>query len=310
MAYLYFSKVNLNEGIYEAYQNEKILINKLNYLYHNLSSLKEIFLDEEVYITNDLGKKEKKEIKRKYSFGTIYLKENKKILGTVIKHSKIIQNEKQKDGQVKEHVLNNDIPVTFIFDIDLEIITFIRRKGFGYAQFNEAFEKIINTTLDQDNFKIILLKNKSLAKEKIKTFIKINEIKSTFIPHNRNRDSFKALYGRKSDKLQSANAIKIIEIIEGGENGLNPESELIDDAITISAIGYGNVEVTGEDENGNKKVFSDNEKTPYIQFIPESIKKNLENFWNYITKNKFINIAYDEKEKIRDEFIEKNSQEE
>ncbi len=272
MAKLFFSKANINEKIYEVYRDTK----KINYYKNNMFNLVKddtiVEIEEPFYYENVEGEKNKETRLIPYGFLNIIKDDiNKTIVGSVIKYSKRSRTE-VREKQVVNISDKYDIPISFYFDINREIVMYSTKINFGHIDFTKAFEELINKSIDEEevNFKFEVIKNSSSVIERISRFKKVLEIKSEFIPPNPNEEEFEELFGRESDSFKEANIKKVTTIIEGGKDGINTDTLEVKRAIYASALGYGNVEVKGLDDNDVYDNFSDKQGMPITIDYPSS----------------------------------------
>lgn len=277
MAKLYFAKANLNEHIYEAYQDVSILETYKQKMYSNIKDDLTVELEEEFYHENSLG--ETVQEIRKVSYGFLNIKKDdisRTLVGTVIKYSK-----RNRTEVIDKTVVNirdkNDIPISFYFDVNKEIVLYSTKTNFGHVDFLKAFESIINEAINESEFtfRFELIKNTNSVIERISKFKKVLEIKTEFIPPNPNEEEFTDLFGRQSNDFKEANIKKVTTIVEGGKDGIETNALEVKKAIYTSALGYGNVEVKGIDNDDVLDNFSDKVGMPLTIDYPSVKAKSL-----------------------------------
>lgn len=152
---LYYSKINISSHILKIYNDKnvkngidkKILINVKD----NISFTKEIIrLDSS-------GEEHIEELK--YKFHAIEKFDSEldyTIVGKVIKDSTIFvskYNEKTKQ-QIKVPTENSEV-IDFFYDIKKEIVVFHTSNRFGYADFTNAFQELLNKSMEVEKEKYL-----------------------------------------------------------------------------------------------------------------------------------------------------------
>ncbi|MED4126738.1 hypothetical protein [Shouchella miscanthi] len=288
MALLYFSKVNVNANIFDVYSEEIKIKDILDQLYFNISDEKEYAKREEKTFINDEGNFESIVNEELYNFSElekVTLEGRKYITGKLIRRYPLHTEQwdiKKRESRKVTHS-NNSTSIFFYFDISTEIISFTERQKFGFKQFNEAFQELLNIYMDSTGFEIFLLNDPFTIEERLRNAHKIYRLKSTIIPPNNNDSYLKELYDDEVSQMQESNVQKktnIFEVHKKSVKGINIEADMVkrvvnsNVAIDKFARGYGTIEVDGEDEDGTKFSFNSEVHSPYKITIKESIRSN------------------------------------
>ena len=182
---LYFAKVNLNSHIYELYDGEV----DLNYVGNKiLSNVNENakFIDKVSYDGDVVYTAE-------YEFYNIEKNIEKKVIyGWILKKADIFINKINKDSnETKKIAVPNDEAIKFYYDIDKETIIFHTTQRYGYIQFCNSFEGLLNKCMQDDGYKFsvsLRRENYSITdmRKKLSKVRGINYLKINVIPPNPN----------------------------------------------------------------------------------------------------------------------------
>jgi len=104
-----------------------------------------------------------------------------------------------------------------------------------------------------------------------------------------------------AERNKEANVIQETRILKGGKDGIKVDSEVVKETVGVSAIGYGNVEVTGFSDTGEKITISDDSEAPLTRPIPEEDKSGFNPFKYWAEK--YIPKALLVKERIIEELL-------
>ena len=252
MSVMYLAKVNFNSKIFDVYEKKLDLSIVLEEIYSQLN-------DSEVYeeyktepYDDKLGNSKKYVKKSKYQFAELKKESEKRIVtGKMVRtYNKPTEDLDEKTNKVNDTYKEECVSIYFYFDINNELITFCVRQAFGYMQFTNAFNHLLNKTLNQYGFEVFLQKDKSVLSQKLKNLNKVNKVKATLIPPNANEEDLKELrdsLGYIGDcKESNATKYKVELIGSEKDSGLNIESKVIQDTIKAISRGYGDMTVYGE----------------------------------------------------------------
>ena len=281
---VYFAKVNLaSNHLYEVLRKERKLEAVLQELHDTLKS--DIVYTEQIPVplTDE-------EIAQglKVKFETIEYKlvvGDKKALGiegAIFRTSKLYFNLLENGNSLVPSAVKHTDAIRFYFDTFNEFVGFNRKQRFGYQQFVNAFENIINICLEEANKNYrfhVSLYSDGLNLDEIKSeLMKISNIERLEIriqPPNPDEDTLNRIetsLGDKLKELEEAGASARIALIEAkGEKSLKIESKLVEDELkliedihemvgTQKATSRGYVKIKAENKSGD--TFTSDEKRP------------------------------------------------
>lgn len=189
-----------------------------------------------------------------------------------IESTEEIENDKTEVSYTDEAV-----SIYFYFDVKNELITFNSRQAFGYNQFTNAFNELLNKTIPGYGFEIFLQKDEDVLQEKLKSFKRINKITAVVIPPNSNTKELEELRNGLSyiSECQDANATKYkLELSDSNEDrGLNIQAKLIRDVVKAVSSGYGDLTANGVNERDKAIMMKSNKDAAYTNIINEKISK-------------------------------------
>lgn len=301
---LYFGKINLiSEDIFKIYDDPK----KMQDLYASLAlGIKSGLVYEKLktfenddggivqeiirYETNILS------IDQEYAEGWLYK-------NSIIRY-KILDKE---SGKLEPRAVESTEGIRFCLSIKNELVGFDTKQRFGYREFLEAFQEIINLgqkTIESPYRFMLELRTQGMSLEGIKENLhKIGKIKELTIqmqPPNPSAELLDELQKRGEDFIQEmkdANATTIgFTFLSEGTSGLNIDSPLINERITDlqglchsltvnEAIqkGYARVEV--QSQTGVK--YTTRDERPYKRVIDR-----IEDFGDFVNgcKEAFLHL--------------------
>lgn len=256
MSVLYFAKVNYNSGIYEVYDKKKTIQEVNNKIFSFLTDKAEAKKIESK--RDDEGNELPKTII--YEFLNLE-KNNNIIIGNIIKNDyvylKKIDRETAKIIKRKEE---NEESILFYYDVNKEVIVFYTTQKFGYLEFIEAFEKLLNESFElneaEETFSVGLIKHLSSINtliEDIKKLGKIKELKIEVIPPNPNEELLNEMMTRSERTLESMKNSNItkrsILFTSNTKDGINMNSDMVTD--TINDFKYLHKDLEAEDVINN-----------------------------------------------------------
>ena len=230
---LYFSKINLNsDKIYDAYDNKQVLEEALSLL---LIDIQHDLKYEKTWIHKD-GNEEEVVQSIEYRVG-IRDKTQDSIHGVVYKESKIPYKKLGADGKIVNKSIQSIEGIRFYFDVYREMVGFHTTNRFGYREFNDVFEGLINKAMEENNRGLhftVSLKKDNLEivhiHEELKKIGKIAKLNIRFQPPNPDGDLLDSIESKEEmlEEWKEANVTNtIIEFTSKGENGLDIGSTLI-----------------------------------------------------------------------------------
>lgn len=279
MPLMYLAKVNLNSSIFEVYENKLNISTVLDEVYHKLDVDKIYSELKKIEYNDSLGNKKSYLKQSNYQFNDLQkISENKVITGKVVRSFKRPSEElDKKTGKIKEIFVDELVSIYFYFDVKRELITFSTRQSFGYNQFTNAFNRLLNMSVGSYGFEVFLQKDENLLSEKIKGFKRISRLMATLVPPNANEDDleeFRSSLGYIGD-CQESNARKIkLEFMDADqERGLNMEAKIMRDTIKAVGRGYGDMTAYGINYKDREHVMKSNQDAALTCVIKENISE-------------------------------------
>ncbi|MBU3214802.1 hypothetical protein LL033_08260 [Clostridium estertheticum] len=280
MPLMYLGKVNLNSRIFDVYENKLDLNIVLEEIYNKLDVNKIYTERKKVEYSDSFGNKKSYTKVSNYQFNDL-----KKELGCKIITGKILrtfqrpsENLDKKTGKLTNTYINVNVSIYFYFDVKRELITFSTRQSFGYNQFTNAFNNLLNMTVDSYGFEVFLQKDEDILSEKIKSFKRISKVTATLIPPNANEEDLNEF--RKSlgyiGECQESNARKFkLELIDSEqEPGLNMEAKIMRDTIKAVGRGYGDMTTYGINHSDRAQVMKSNQDAALTCVVNENIAED------------------------------------
>ena len=242
---LYFSKLNLVSGeIFEAYEDEAVLRKILSTMANELESNANYTKTQ----IADLGNGETEISKVEYKL-MILDKTDDSIEGRIYKSSKLHFNilDENTDELIPRSTPNSEC-IRFYMDIFKEIIVFHTTNRFGYREFNEALENIINICIQKGEKEYqfaIDLHTEGIAisdfRQKIKEIGIIKELRFKMQPPNPDTPLRRRILENGEvaiDDMIKGNITGMNNVfLSKSSFGLNLESPIIDDNLSkVEAI--------------------------------------------------------------------------
>lgn len=263
MAYMYFAKVNVNDEIFKVYNEPMLLQELLSKLMANLNSSTRIELPKDKGIIKFITIE--KDVERRNVYGRLI---------KVFKDDIKVYDPKKDDVE--------DLPTdklarsaTFFFDVAHEIVTFTTGQYFGYKQFCSFFELLLNACMGEGAFKVFLLTDEEVFKEKLKYFNKITKINVIMVPQNPGRSDFECMFAN-TEAVLSTNARYYEQTFRAdgkSEIGLNINNDYMDNTINGVVSGYGDMIVEGIGVDAQKTSVTSIADAPERMSIP-NVEKN------------------------------------
>ena len=267
MPIVYFAKFNINEKIYDVYDNKISLSNLQDTIYQSLST--EIELSEEVKnkITN---------------FKFITLDKNPETMiinGRLVAYAPgtHISYDPEKDNVVETADNKKATYITFSFDIKKEIIGFVTKFDFGRNQFLERFKLLTEASASNvGEVELFLESDKQKLKDKLRNFQHVQEVAINLVPPNNDRRLFKKLFDLDSEKLNDTGGTKFYLSIKGtAKKGIDLASSYMRNMVNGITIGYGNLIAIGENRMGEELRVKSDKDALFTKNISESNKDSI-----------------------------------
>lgn len=269
MAFMYFSKFNINSQIFDVYKEPALQGKILNLVFQRIDNTAEIEVEED---------------ECRYKFCDIIKDyDNLTVVGRLVK---IFDGEEQSYDAEKDTVAtiwqqDKAESSTFCFDLKTEQIAFIIRRGLKYRQFNKYFKLLIEKHFPEDAFEVYLENNIGELKKKIGAMQRILSIESTIVPPNANEAEYDLLFGATREEIKASGATLYkqgLEITAKSKKSLMINNNLVNRMFYAISKGYGELVAKGRDGNNTPITVKSDEDAPYVAPIPEQEKDSLTAF--------------------------------
>ncbi|MBJ7963039.1 MULTISPECIES: hypothetical protein [Bacillus] len=267
MSTIYFAKFNINEKIYEVY-DEKENLDEL---------LTKVFLGMKTDV--ELG-----EVRRKKNVNFKFITLNKDpdkftVNGRLVAYAPgvHVSYDEEKDDVVETKDNKKAAYVTFYFDVRRETIGFVPKNDFGRKMFIDRFKKLIEELVpDVGEVEIVLEKDRQILDEKLRLINHVDEISINLIPPNNDKKLFEALFGINSDDLTDTGGSKYTFNIKGTtKKGLNLGSTFIKNLVNGVIVGYGNLIARGKNTSGEPVNVNSEDEALFTKGITDINKDNI-----------------------------------
>lgn len=274
MPKLYLAKVNLNSTIFAAYQEKGKIKELMGVIYNSFNNGIQANLVKYHTQTDALGNKKKYEQSFEYSLAEITKNNNISISGRIVR-SFLRPNEKlnKMTNKYETEYVKQTTSILFYFDVYNQLITFCERNNFGYKQFLEGMNLLINKSVsnvldDVVEFETFLVKDDDELKNKIKQIKKVNQIDLIIIPPNdSDEESLEKLRELSNGITPSEEINSKKTTIKYQSDEINMKSKKVLDMQKIVVCGYGNMVLTGKDESGNAIMIDSNKEAAFSMMI-------------------------------------------
>jgi len=279
MPLMYLAKINLNSDIFEVYNNKLNIDNVLDEIYNKISEDKtytEVKLKE---FTNSLGNKIKYEKTSKYNFAELKKDNDSKIItGKLVRTYNRPTEDFNEKGKLIDVYEEEHVGIYFYFNVRNELVAFSMRQAFGYNQFTDAFNNLLNMMIEKYHFEMFLKKDGNLLTDKLKSLKKIKRVTATLIPPNANEEELKILSDTLSyiSDCKDTNAKKLkLELINTNDEdaGINMEAKMMQDTIKAAVKGYGDITAYGINHNEREQVIKSNSDAALTRVVNENISE-------------------------------------
>ncbi|ARO01169.1 hypothetical protein [Lactiplantibacillus plantarum] len=261
MSTIYFAKMNINEQIYDIYNDPKLLPELLTKIYAQLSTKASIYDQFGGRIKLfDLDKNE----------------DNTTIIGNMgyIKEGEHSSYDPDNDTAVDIEDPNKMEYIIFYFDVHKEMLAFttspkMRQKAV-LANMTSLIKKTTNIGVE-----FMLEPNVEELDNRIREFSILKKLKVKLVPPNGDKKEFADIYSLNAEKVQNSRATKIeMNYSTQQRAGLDRGSELVQDNIDGVKMGYSEATFQGKDMHGEDLILETSSDTPYKKHVRASDNKN------------------------------------
>lgn len=258
---MYFAKMNINEDIFEVYEGKKKLNDLQRKIFAGLN-VKSVIYDEK-------GGRIK-------FFDLDIAPEGLKITGNLgyIKQGIHSTYDPEKDTAIDTTDKNKLDYISFYLDVDNELLAYMTLPTLGRTKVLEYFSRLIKQGSDV-GVEFIQESNVSDIKREIQRYQKLSKLVVKLVPPNGDKDDFAQLASLTTDRIEGSNATKIQQTFQTQrKEGLNKDSDLVQNYITGAGLGYAELKFSGKDQNGDPLELDTNRHTPYTKDVPRDQTKN------------------------------------
>lgn len=265
MPKLYLAKVNLNSKIFSVYNDEVNIEQVLKEVYEKINTEEKYVVTRPGIYTDASGNEKRYRKKSEYAFAEIR-KKDMVITGMLLrKYTKPNEEVNERVDKVETVIKEESVGIRFYFDVNKEMVTFCERQCFGYNQFTNAFNQLLNRCVKDYEFETFLQKDKNKLEEKIKELHKITRVKAVLIPPNPNSRGISTI----KERCMSTNSTKMICEFESDDMKMDSDEMLeIQDYV---AAGYGDLTMNGTNANGRGQRVSSSMDAAYCVDIDDNL---------------------------------------
>lgn len=261
---LYYSKVNLSSHILKAYEDKEEMNKIFKMIYNNIRD--NINFTKELNRMDEKGDEHVKELNYKFhAIETFDSDLEYTIVGKIIKDSTILiskYDEKTKT-QVKVPTENSEV-IDFFYDIRKEMVVFHRSTRFGYVDFNDAFQALLNKSMENERekyvFKVKLIRE-GLSVDKITSQLKkignIEQLNINITPPNPDDELLDSIQKDGEEYLEDIKKGNITQrsvlFASDAPNGLQIEARMIKSE--LNKIGHIHSKLTAEEAQSKGYVY-------------------------------------------------------
>lgn len=286
MPKLYLAKVNLNSKIFSVYDNELDIKDVMKSVYDNINM---VDTHKDLKFTKYSDSKGNVSLYKKvssYSFAEVK-KEKGIVTGTLLREFTRPNDEvNDTTGKVESVVGRESVGIRFYFDVNREMVAFCERQCFGYNQFTNAFNSLLNKCVKDYEFETFLQKDGNKLEEKIKELHKITKVRAVLVPPNPNGGSVKSI----RDKCISTNSTKMTWEFESID--MRMDSEEMEEIKDYISAGYGDLTATGININGKTQRISSSQDAAFCNDIEENLNDE-----DFNSESKALIIRFEEYKK-------------
>lgn len=281
MPKLYLAKVNLNSKIFSVYNGNTNIEQILNEIFHKINIEEKYIISKQSTYSDASGNIKRYTKKSEYSFAEIR-KNNMTVTGVLLrKFTKPNEEINKYEDKVETVIKEESVGIRFYFDITKEMVAFCERQCFGYNQFTNAFNQLLNRCVKGYEFETFLQKDKNKLEEKIKELHKITRVRAVLIPPNPNARGISTIKERCVD----TNSTKMICEFESDD--MKMDSDEMIEIREYVASGYGDLTANGINENGRGQRVSSSQDAAYCVDIEDNLD---EDAFNQEAKNAIVHF--------------------
>ncbi|MFD0695734.1 hypothetical protein ACFQZT_16740 [Paenibacillus sp. GCM10027628] len=259
MSTVYFAKFNINEEIYNVY-NDELLLEKLLFKIYNGIKPNNILADQD----------------GTYKFISIDKNPDTSVVSgrlVLFAPGVHVSYDEDNDDVIERHDPKAARYITFSFDIRREIIGFVPKRGFSRNLFLEKFKNLIEASCDIGEVELFIEINKRKFVEQLSVFKHVKEVSIKLIPPNGDKEDFAELFGTSSEKIKETNSTKFELNLKGtAKQGIDVRSDYIKKFIEFVTKGYGLMNFKGKNTSDEDTQVKSDEQAPFTKPISDQSK--------------------------------------
>lgn len=259
---MYFAKMNVNEDIYEVYNDKRELTKLLVLIFEGITP-KPDFYDEK-------GGRTK-------FFDLNISSEGMKVTGRLgyIKPGVHSSYDPETDSAIDTKDNNKIEYITFYFDVDEEMLAYVVNPILGRKKVPESFAKLIKKG-SGIGVEFSIEANVNTIRADIKRYERIGKLHVKLLPPNGDKDDFNKLMGLTLEDVEESNATKVNQEFQTQRKaGINPNSKLVQNFIDGAGLGYAEISLTGKDQHGENLELNSSENAPFTRSVDSDKTKNI-----------------------------------
>lgn len=262
MGMMYFAKMNVNENIYEVYNNKKNLNSLIQKIFLSITTKTEIY--------DESG--------GRYKFFDLDTNtDNMSIVGNLgyIKAGIHSSYDPDNDSAIDVVDKNKLKYVTYYFDVQHEMLAYMTLPVLSQKKVLDIFAKLIKRESDI-GVEFIQESNLDDLQAELKKFKKLSKLEVKLVPPNGDKEDFAELSSLSVDKIEESRATKISQSFQTQrKEGLKQDSILIKNTVTSVSLGYAEAKFYGKDRSDEKIEVSTSMDIPYRKYVnPNSTKSH------------------------------------
>jgi hypothetical protein len=263
MSKVYFSKMNINDAIYDVYKGEADLMKLLQTIYAQINSTDKVYDDKGGrYKFFDLSKLDDGIIQGHFGY---------------IKPGINSSYDPENDTAIDRLDTNKLEYMTFYFDVYNEMFAFTITQRLRETVILKQVARLINESA-KVGVQFMLESNVTEFKKEIKVINVLKKIKVKLVPPNGDQKEFSDLFSVTSERLEEGNATNVTQEFSNlSSEGLNKDSIMVQKIIDGVGLGYAEVEFEGFDEHKVKKVVKSKVDAPFTKEVVAHNRKDKNN---------------------------------
>lgn len=260
MSKLFFSKMNINDEIYQVYEGKIQIDDLLNEIYKNLTNKDSIHEDDGArYKLFDIDKLENNIIQGRLGY---------------IKPGVHSSYDPDKDTAIDIEDKNKMDYITFYFDVQNEMFVYTITPVLTKKRVLLMLESLIKRSTGI-GVKFVMEANMREVNQELRNFHVLKKVILDVVPPNGDKNEFASLFSLNAETVAESGATSIKQQYSTrSAEGINKESKLIKNAKDGISLGYAEGEFLGVDIHGEIIDFKTTKSAPYTKTIRNEESKS------------------------------------